>query len=443
MTGSARKQALPRRPHIVTSSDCRRAWAGRPDNVLEASKNLELSADEPKKADRFGSASGVKSHFKERQPSRRSKGIMMAESVLFQPLRVRNLELANRIVIAPMCQYSAEDGRMTDWHLIHLGQLALSGAALLTIEATAVLPEGRITWADVGLYDDATEAAMRRVLEGIRRWSDMPIGIQLAHAGRKASTEVPWAGGGQIAPGEPHGWQTVAPSAVPFAEGRVPPTALDRDGLRRVRDAFAASAARAARLGLDFIQIHAAHGYLLHEFLSPLSNRREDEYGGSLENRMRFPLEVFEAVRAAFPSDKAVTLRVSATDWMKEGLDIDQTLVFAEMLDARGCDAIHVSSGGLHPAQEIPVGPSYQVPLARAVKAAVRMPVVAVGLITEPEQAEAIVATGDADMIALARAILYDPRWPWHAAAALGAQVRVADQYLRCQPRQYKDLFRP
>jgi len=365
----------------------------------------------------------------------------MAVPALFKPIKVRNFALSNRIVIAPMCQYSAEDGCMTDWHLIHLGQLALSGAALLTIEATAVLPEGRITWADVGLWNDETEAAMRRTLEGIRRWSNMPIAIQLSHAGRKASTEVPWKGGAQIAPNVTHGWQTEAPSAVPFTEGNVAPMALDRDGLRRVRDAFVASAGRAARLGIDAVQLHAAHGYLLHQFLSPLSNRRDDEYGGSLENRMRFPLEVFDAVRAAFPAEKTVTMRVSATDWMEGGWDIDQTVAFAKMLEARGCDAIHISSGGLHPAQQIPVGPSYQVPLARAVKAAVRMPVVAVGLITGFDQAEAIVATGDADMIALARAILYDPRWPWHAAAELGAKIRVPSQYLRSQPRQYKDLF--
>jgi 2,4-dienoyl-CoA reductase-like NADH-dependent reductase (Old Yellow Enzyme family) len=365
----------------------------------------------------------------------------MSLPALFKPLKVRNLSLSNRIVIAPMCQYSAEDGCMTDWHMIHLGQLALSGAALLTIEATAVLPEGRITWADVGLWNDETEAAMRRTLEGIRRWSNMPIAIQLSHAGRKASTEVPWKGGAQIAPSVTHGWQTEAPSAVPFAEGNVAPMALDRDGLRRVRDAFVASARRAARLELNAVQLHGAHGYLLHQFLSPLSNRRDDEYGGSLENRMRFPLEVFDAVRAAFPAEKAVTMRVSGADWMEGGWDVEQTVAFAKALDARGCDAMHVSSGGLHPAQQIPVGPSYQVPLARAVKSAVRMPVVAVGLITGFEQAEAIVATGDADMIALARTILYDPRWPWHAAAELGAKIHVPSQYLRSQPRQYKDLF--
>ncbi|SAL00259.1 NADH-dependent flavin oxidoreductase [Caballeronia fortuita] len=365
----------------------------------------------------------------------------MSQPALFQPARLRSLNLANRIVIAPMCQYSAEDGCMNDWHLIHLGQLALSGAALLTIEATAVLPEGRITYADVGLWNDATEAAIKRTLDGIRRWSDMPVAIQLSHAGRKASTDVPWEGGAQLPAADAHGWQTEAPSSVAYEDGEAPPVALDAAGLARIRDAFVAAATRAARLGIDLIQIHAAHGYLLHQFLSPLSNRRDDEYGGSLENRMRFPLEVFEAVRAAFPADRPVTIRVSGTDWVDGGWDIDQTVAFAKALEARGCDAIHVSSGGLHPSQNIPVGPSYQVPLARAVKQAVGMPVIAVGLITGIEQAEAIVGTGDADMIALARTALYDPRWPWHAAAELGAQVRAPKQYLRSQPHQYRHLF--
>lgn len=365
----------------------------------------------------------------------------MPQPVLFSPFSVRNVKLANRIVIAPMCQYSAVDGCMTDWHLIHLGQLALSGAALLTIEATAVVPEGRITFADVGLYDDASEAAMARTLESVRKWSDMPIAVQLAHAGRKASTDAPWRGGAQLPPTDPNGWQTEAPSALAFNPNYVPPTALDRDGLKRIRDGFAAAARRAARIGIDAVQIHGAHGYLLHQFLSPLSNQRTDEYGGSLENRARFPLEVLEAVRDAFPSDRTVTMRVSATDWVEGGLEISESVEFAGMLEARGCDAIHVSSGGLHPSQAIPIGPSYQVPLARAIKSAVKMPVIAVGLITEPTQAEAIVATGDADLIALARAILYDPRWPWHAAAALGGQVKAANQYLRCQPSQFPTLF--
>lgn len=366
----------------------------------------------------------------------------MADPVLFRPLRVGNLALRNRIVIAPMCQYSATDGNMSDWHLIHLGQLALSGAALLTIEATAVLPEGRISYGDVGLWDDDNEAAIARTLESIRRWSDIPVAIQLAHAGRKASTELPWNGGGQIPREHANGWQTMAPSAVPFQQGEQPPLALDNDGLARIRDAFAASAYRAGRLGLDAVQIHAAHGYLLHEFLSPLSNRRDDAYGGSLENRMRFPLEVYGAVRAAFPADRPVTVRVSGTDWVEGGWTIEETIAFSKALEARGAAAIHVSSGGLDPRQVIPVGPSYQVPLARAVKQAVDIPVVAVGLITDFDQAEAIVATGDADLVALARGVLYDPRWPWHAAAHLGATVTVPKQYLRSQPHQYRDLFK-
>lgn len=365
----------------------------------------------------------------------------MSGPALFQPLDLGGLHLANRIVIAPMCQYSADHGRMTDWHLIHLGQLALSGASVLTIEASAVVPEGRITYGDVGLWDEETEAAMARVLESIRRWSPIPIAIQLSHAGRKASCEVPWRGGAQIAPGSDDGWQTEAPSATAFAPGDHAPDAMTPERMATVREAFAEAARRAAPLGIDAVQLHGAHGYLLHQFLSPLSNRRDDAYGGSLENRMRFPLEVFDAVRAAFPAERPVTMRVSATDWVAGGWDVEQTVAFAQALEARGCAAIHVSSGGLDPAQAIPVGPNYQVPAARAVKQAVGIPVVAVGLITDFEQAEAIIGTGDADLVALARTILYDPRWPWHAAAHLGAHVTAPDQYLRSQPRQYKDLF--
>ncbi|WP_271300328.1 NADH:flavin oxidoreductase/NADH oxidase [Sphingomonas sp. CV7422] len=365
----------------------------------------------------------------------------MPTPALFQPITVGALTMRNRIVIAPMCQYSAEQGRMTDWHLIHLGHLALSGAGLLTIEASAVTPEGRITFGDVGLYDDATEAAMARVLESMRRHSDMPIAIQLAHAGRKASTDLPWRGGKQIAPDHADGWQTVAPSPAPFAEGENPPHALSVAEIEALVAAFAESARRAARLGIDAVQLHGAHGYLLHQFLSPLSNRRTDEYGGSLDNRMRFPLAVFDAVRAAFPAERPVTMRVSGTDWVEGGWDAEQTVAFARALEARGCAAIHVSSGGLDPRQQIPTGPSYQVPLARAVKQGCGLPVVAVGLITDYEQAEAIVGTGDADMIALARTILYEPRWPWHAAAHLGAHVKAPDQYLRSQPHRFRDLF--
>ena len=362
-------------------------------------------------------------------------------SALFTPFQVGSLNMRNRIVIAPMCQYSAEDGCATDWHTIHLGNLALSGAGLLIIEATAVVPEGRISPDDLGLWSDENEAALAKVLESVRRHSDMPIAIQLAHAGRKASTHAPWKGGGQIRPDQDRGWQTVAPSAEPFAAHENPPLALDAAGLVRVRDAFATAAKRSARLGLDAIQLHGAHGYLLHQFLSPLSNRRDDQYGGSLENRMRFPLEVFEAVRVAFPAGRPVSMRVSGTDWAEGGWDIEQTIAFAKALEAKGCDAVHVSSGGLTPAQKIPAGPSYQVPLARAVKVATNLPTIAVGLITGYDQAEAIIGTGDADCVALARTILYNPRWPWHAAAHLGARVKAANQYLRSQPAGHRQLF--
>ncbi|HET8744505.1 MAG TPA: NADH:flavin oxidoreductase/NADH oxidase [Ramlibacter sp.] len=360
---------------------------------------------------------------------------------LFEPLQLGQLRLANRIVVAPMCQYSADEGSATDWHLLHLGHLALSGAGLLTIEATAVTAEGRISPTDLGLYSDANEAALERVLAAVRRHSPIPVAIQLAHAGRKGSSEAPWDGGAQIPPDAERGWRTEAPSAVAHAEGEAPPQALDRAGLARLRDTFAQAAVRAARLGIDGIEVHAAHGYLLHQFLSPLANRREDEYGGSRENRMRFPLEVFEAVRAAFPAGRPVWARVSATDWVPGGWELEDTIAFAQALKARGSAAIHVSSGGVSPAQKIALGPGYQVPFAQRIKEAVGLPVIAVGLITEPEQADAIVRGGQADAVALARAMLYDPRWPWHAAAKLGAQVAAPKQYWRAQPREHKDLF--
>ena len=362
-------------------------------------------------------------------------------SRLFQPMQIGPLELANRIIIAPMCQYSAVEGTPTDWHLIHLGHLALSGAGLMIMEATAVTPEGRITAGDLGLYSEANEQGIARVLNAVRAHSTVKIGMQLAHAGRKASSRAPWAGGAQVRLVEPGGWQACAPSAVPHAPTEEPPLALDAEGLQRLRTAFADAARRAARLGLDGIEIHAAHGYLLHQFLSPLANRRTDAYGGSLENRMRFPLEVFDAVRAAFPADRPVWARISATDWVPGGWDIDGTVALSKALAARGCAAIHVSSGGVSPQQVIPLKPGYQVPYAQRVKAEVDLPTIAVGLITEPEQAEAIIANGEADAVSLARAMLYDPRWPWHAAAALGARVQTPPQYWRSQPREFKDLF--
>jgi len=361
-------------------------------------------------------------------------------SKLFSPFTIGGLTLPNRIVIAPMCQYSAQEGRTSDWHLIHLGHLALSGAGLLLLEATAVTPDGRITPFDLGLWDDETEAALAATLASIRAYSDMPIGIQLAHAGRKASSAQPWKGGGQL-PLDQGGWQAHAPSAVPF-EGQIRlPSAMTADEIDALVESFAQSAVRSARIGLDAIEIHAAHGYLLHQFLSPLSNTRTDAYGGSLENRMRLPLAVFDAVRAAVPAALPVGIRVSGTDWVEGGWDLDQTLVLAGELKTRGCDFIDVSGGGLSASQAIPVGPGYQVPMARAVKQATGLPTMAVGLITEAEQAEAIIGTGDADFVALARGMLYDPRWPWHAAAQLGATVTAPKQYLRSQPRQLKTLF--
>ncbi len=361
-------------------------------------------------------------------------------SVLFSPFSLRGLHVGNRIVISPMCQYSAEDGRATDWHMLHLGHLALSGAGLMCIEATAVEADGRITPGDLGLYDDACEQALGRVMAAVRRYSPVKVAIQLAHAGRKASCHVPWQGGAQIAPDAPDGWRTHAPSAVPYKDGEAAPTALDAAGLERVKAAFVAAAQRADRIGIDAIEIHAAHGYLLHAFLSPLSNRRDDAYGGTLENRMRFPLEVFEAVRAAFPADKPVGVRVSASDWVDGGWDLDQTLAFVAELKKRGVDWIDASSGGLSPHQKIPVGPGYQVPFAEAIKA-IGITTFAVGLITDPHQAETIVASGQADFVALARAMLYDPRWPWHAAAELGATVDGPPQYWRSPPHGVKGLF--
>ncbi len=362
-------------------------------------------------------------------------------SKLFTPFTLGRLSLANRIVIAPMCQYSAIEGQATDWHLIHLGNLAFSGAGLLIVEATGVTPQGRISPRDLGLWSDATEKALGRVVEGVRAYSDMPIAIQLAHAGRKASTDVPWSGLGQLSL-EQGGWPTCAPSPLPWSDDERTPVVLDSEGMKEIRQAFAAAAARAHRLGLDAIEVHAAHGYLLHQFLSPLSNLREDAYGGTLENRLRFPLEVFEAVREAVPPELAVGISISATDWVEGGWDIEQSLALALELKRRDCDFIHVSSGGLSPLQQIPAAPGFQVPFAERIRQETGLPTIAVGLITEPEQAEEIVASGQADLVALARGILYDPRWPWHAAAALGAQVSAPPQYWRSPPLGTGSLFR-
>lgn len=364
-------------------------------------------------------------------------------SLLFSPLTISSpqggLNLANRVVVAPMCQYMAKDGEANDWHLAHWTSLLNSGAAMLTLEATGVTENGRITHGCLGLWDDRTEHALGDTLQRARKLAPpMPVCIQLAHAGRKASSALPWQGG-QLVPQEQGGWQPIGPSALPQLPGEVPPTEMTAADLSRVREGFVDAARRSARIGIDAIELHAAHGYLLHQFLSPISNQRTDDYGGSLDNRMRFPLEVFAAVRAVFKGP--VGVRVSATDWVEGGWDLAQTTEFALRLKALGCDFAHVSSGGVSPQQKITIGPGYQVPFARHIRQATGMTTTTVGLITQPQQAEDILQAGDADLIALARALMYKPRWPWEAAAALGATVTASPQYWRGLPREAESVF--
>ncbi|MEI9996754.1 MAG: NADH:flavin oxidoreductase/NADH oxidase [Rhizomicrobium sp.] len=361
-------------------------------------------------------------------------------SPLFSPLKLRGLTLPNRIVVAPMCQYSAKNGAMNEWHLVHLGGLSFSGAGMLCIEGTAVVPEGRITPGDLGLWDDETEDSFRPALAAIRKHSGIAVTLQLAHAGRKGSCRVPWEGGQQL-PLSSGGWTTPAPSAVPHKDGERAPAALDADGMRRVRLAFAEAAQRAERLGIDAIEIHGAHGYLIHEFLSPIANRRNDDYGGSLENRMRFPLEIFETVRAAFPPAKPIGVKVSTSDWMEGGWDLVQSVEYAKALKARGVDWVTASSAGISPLQKIVEGPGYQTPFSEGIKVGANVETIAIGLITGARQAEEIIASGKADLVALARAMLYDPRWAWHAAAELGGTVQAPPQYWRARPHGQSGLF--
>jgi len=361
-------------------------------------------------------------------------------SALFSPLRLRSIALANRIVIGPMCQYAAVDGRAQTWHTVHLGQLALSGAGMLVVEATGVEPAGRITHGCLGLYDDATEEAMGWLVDALREVSPIRLGIQLGHAGRKASSARPWEGGKLLAE-DAGGWRTVAPSAVPHLPDEAPPHELSLDELAALKARFVDATERANRLGFDSIEVHSAHGYLLHQFLSPISNRRDDAYGGGLENRMRFPLEVFAAMRSAWPAHKPMGVRMSCTDWVDGGWDLESSIAYSRRLEQLGADWIDASSGGVSPQQRIALGPGYQVPFAAAIRAQVKIPVIAVGLITEPQQAEEIVASGKADMVGIARGALFDPRWPWHAAAALGVSVEAPRQYWRANPAAHKELF--
>jgi 2,4-dienoyl-CoA reductase-like NADH-dependent reductase (Old Yellow Enzyme family) len=355
-------------------------------------------------------------------------------SPLFEPLQLGGVTLSNRIAISPMCQYSADDGCMNDWHLIHLGQLACSGAGLLMVEATHVSREGRITHACAGLYSDRNEAAMKRVIDAARGLSRNAIGIQIAHAGRKASSQVPWEGREWLREGQSP-WQTEAPSAIAFGEGWHTPRELTLSDLKRVRDQFAAAAQRARRIGFDVAEMHAAHGYLLHSFQSPLSNRRRDAYG---EDRLRFPLEVAAALRDAWPRERALGARISASDWMEGGAGPDDAVAFAVALEKLGFDYVCVSSGAFHASAHQPQKPGVNLAFAEKVKAALKkMKVRAVGLIAEPAQAEAVVASDKADQVAMARAFLDNPRWVWHAAERFGVKLDYPPQYQRSQPGQW------
>jgi len=352
---------------------------------------------------------------------------------LFRPITMRGLALANRIVISPMCQHSAIDGCATDWHLIHLGHLALSAAGLLMLEATGVEPAGRISAKCLGLYSDANEAALGDVLRRIRRHSPIAVGLQLAHSGRKGSLQPSFSGGLPVLLAD-GGWQTVGPSALAF-EGYPAPAELDRAGMVRIVAAFREAARRAARLPIDLLELHGAHGYLISSFLSPLANRRTDAYGGDLASRMRFPLEIFEAVREVWPSDRPLGMRLNGTAWRSDGITSDEAVAFSQALRSRECDFIDVSSGGNAPA-DIPIGPGYQVPLAEKVRYGSGVPTIAVGRIIEPTYADEIISSGRADMVALARGMLNDPRWPWHAAETLGVPVVGAPpQYSRAVSR--------
>ncbi|KPI82827.1 putative 2 4-dienoyl-coa reductase fadh1 [Leptomonas seymouri] len=376
---------------------------------------------------------------------------MPAVPMLFQPYSIGQLQLRNRIIIPPMCMYSATDGKMGAFHHMHVGSMATSGAGLVILEATAVCPEGRISPGCCGIWDDETAAAMKAVLDEVRAYSKTPIAIQLAHAGRKASSHRTFDPiSGNIKPGETDswgkpGWQTVAPSDIPFNPKDHPPASMSKEEIVAIVQAFADAAVRADEIGLDGVELHFAHGYLACEFLSPLSNRRTDEYGGSLENRMRMPLEVFRAVRTAFPKEKPVWVRISATEWMdaEGGWSLDDSIALCRRLKELGCDAIHVSSGGNSIDQKMEVRVGYQLPFAKAIKEAVGINVIGVGMLTEPGEAEAALAAGAADSIAIGRQILFNPHWPYEAAHKLRATVDAPPQYWRAEPNPQLNIFGP
>ena len=361
-------------------------------------------------------------------------------SKLFSPLELRNLTLNNRIAVSPMCQYVSDNGSAVDWHLMHLGQFCMGAAGLVMTEATAVSATGRITHKCLGLYSDENETALKRVIEFCRQYGISALGIQLAHSGRKGSTHIPLDGAMPLA-ADDNPWTTVSPSPIPFAPDWHIPQELTRDGLNTVKAEFVAATERAARIGFDLAELHCAHGYLLHQFLSPLSNQRNDEFGGKPENRMRYPLEVFEAVRKAWPEDKPLGVRISATDWVDGGWNLEESVVFAKKLKSLGCDFMDVSSGALDPRQKIPLGPGYQVPFSLRIRKEAEIKTWTVGMITKARQAEEIIASGKADVVALARGMMFDPRWAWHAAEELGAETEYPKMYARCEPAQWPEVF--
>ena len=349
---------------------------------------------------------------------------------LFSPLTIKNIELKNRLVVSPMCEYSAQDGFANNWHLVHLGSRAVGGVGLIITEATAVAPEGRISYADLGIYKDEHIPTLKEITNFIHEQGSV-AGIQLAHAGRKASHEVPWKGNAQIAPGTPNGWQTFGPSAVPFKEGEVPPIELDKAGIEQIKTDFKAAAVRALQAGFKVIEIHGAHGYLLHQFYSPLSNKRTDEYGGSFENRIRFTLEIVEAVQEVWPVENPLFVRLSATDWTEGGWTVEDTVHLTSLLKSKGVDVIDTSSGG-NVLARIPLTPGYQVEFAEAVRQTGIL-TGAVGLITTAEQADEVIQTGQADLVFMARELLRDPYFPLHAAQTLGHDVKWPSQYERAK----------
>jgi 2,4-dienoyl-CoA reductase-like NADH-dependent reductase (Old Yellow Enzyme family) len=359
-------------------------------------------------------------------------------SALFSPITLRGLTLPNRIVVSPMCQYASDNGSATDWHLMHLGSFALGAAGLVMAEMTDVSAVGRITHKCAGMYSDANEAALKRVHDFCRTYGAAKLGVQLAHAGRKGSMYPP--GGKPLTP-EDGAWTTHAPSAIPFDPSGPAPRAMTRDEIKQTVADFASATRRLARIGYDVIELHGAHGYLLHQFMSPLSNQRSDEYGGSLENRIRFPLEVFSAVRAAWPDDKPLGMRVSATDWVEGGWTPEETLVLARQLKALGCDFLDVSTGGLDLRQKIPLAPAYQVPFGERIRKEADIRTMSVGLITGARQAEDIIASGKADLVVLGRGVMYDPRWAWHAAEELGVEITYPPKMMACHPSLRPQVF--